>query len=565
MKRILLLTRILIKGSGALNLGGDTQQKKRRFGKAGMTLLLGFVGVYMGALGVIFASGGYDLLSPVGLESLVITLAVSAASFLVFFFGLFYVMSVFYFSNDVTRILPLPFRPGEIITAKFLTTLFYEYLIVLMLLLPAMATYGIRSGAPFLFYLYALVILLLLPVIPLVLSSLVIMAIMRFAPAARNKDRFTMVSGLLALFVGLGLNFGLQAVMSRTSEADLPALLSKSAEAIASVTSRIFPGTWFANYALAKPEGIDSFLMLLLFAGLSALFFVLLYFAASLLYFKGVIGISDSPSRGRKLSDSEIAETSSAGGATGAYVLKELRILFRTPIFFMNNVLLNFMMPFIMLFPFLMNSSGDGAFTVGMIRGFMASLGDPAYLKYASYVLLGLYGFITFTCGTNGITETAISREGSCAYWMKIIPMSYRRQIFAKILTGILLSAGGAIVLLAVFTVLAAPPLWLVLLGLAVIPGAVALPNITGMAFDLYTPKIKWDNEQKAVKQNMNVLLGMLASGIFGAAVVVPPIVFAFSLAATAAYVIALPAVLSVISAYGIRSIAGRRMLRLAP
>ncbi|MHB1454940.1 MAG: putative ABC transporter permease subunit [Saccharofermentanales bacterium] len=564
MKRIFLLAKTLIKGSGVANFSGDTEGKKKRFGKVGMILLLTFVGIYMGALGVIFVFGGYDLLSPLGLESLIITLAMSAASFIVFFFGLFYVMSVFYFSNDVVKLLPLPFKPGEIITAKFINTLFYEYLVIIVMLLPAMAAYGILSSAPLLYYVYAVLVLLLLPVIPLVLASIIIMAIMRFAPAARNKDRFTMIGGLFALVLGLGMNFGIQSVMSRSSGADLAALLSKSADAVASVSSRLFPGTYFANYALSKPDGLDSFLMILIFAGLTALFFAVLYFIANLLYFKGVIGISDSVSRGKKMTDAEIAETSSRGSAVGTYVLKELRILFRTPIFFMNNVLMNFLMPVIIVIPLFLGESGNEEFSIKMIQNLMTSMTSTGDLKYAAYILLGLFGFIMFTAGTNGITESAISRDGNCAYLMKIIPMSYKSQILAKILTGIALSFCGALIIYIIFIIILAPPAWFALACLAIIPGAVLLPNISGMIFDLYMPKIKWDNEQKAVKQNMNVLYGMLFAGICIGLTVVPVVKLELPFPQALIFISVFPLVLAALSAYFVSRITNRCMIQLA-
>ncbi|MDF2533597.1 MAG: putative transporter protein, partial [Clostridia bacterium] len=43
---------------------------------------------------------------------------------------------------------------------------------------------------------------------------------------------------------------------------------------------------------------------------------------------------------------------------------------------------------------------------------------------------------------------------------------------------------------------------------------------------DLNFPKLHWDNEQKAVKQNMNVMIQMLISVVAAAVIIVPAIVF---------------------------------------
>ncbi len=43
---------------------------------------------------------------------------------------------------------------------------------------------------------------------------------------------------------------------------------------------------------------------------------------------------------------------------------------------------------------------------------------------------------------------------------------------------------------------------------------ALSFPGITvGLLIDLLRPYLTWDNPQKAIKQNINVLLGMVAGG----------------------------------------------------
>jgi ABC-2 type transport system permease protein len=267
--------------------------------------------------------------------------------------------------------------------------------------------------------------------------------------------------------------------------------LSMSVDKISRISSSIFPGTYFANYALAKPEGWDSFGMILIFIVISFIAGIILYYAGNLLYFKGVIGIGASGARGRNLTGIELDKSTVSGNAFFTYVKKDLRVLFRTPIFFMNNVLVTVLFPFFIVFPILMNSSDSGGSQISMLRELAEANAFSGDMKIASYILVGLFGFISFTCGTNGISESAISREGNCAYIMKIIPMSYKSQIWAKISVGILLSIIGAVLSLTIMTVFLQPPLWFFLVCIAVIPGAILFPNITGIIFDLYMPKIK--------------------------------------------------------------------------
>lgn len=564
MRNILLLVIAMLKGNGLASLGGDrARKKKKRFGSTGSIIAIFFAGIYMGGLAVFYVISGFNYLKPLGLQSIIIGLAISMIAFLVFFFGLFYVMSVFYFSSDIEKLLPLPITPGQLLAAKFLVTLAYEYLVTLVLLVPAMVTYGILEKSGILYYVYMIIIVVLIPIVPLVMASLIIMLIMRFSPAARNKDRFTLIAGTLAILGGFGLSFGMQVILRNSESSTFSMILSQSADKIARITSSVFPGTYFANYALIKPEGWVSFGMIIIFMVLSLAAGLLLYLAGNLIYFKGVIGIASSGSRGKRLTGAEIEESAVSGNVFITYMMKDFRVLFRTPIFFINNVLMIFFMPVIMVIPFFLSSPGD-SFQLSQVRILVETTIFTGDMRIAGFILMGFSGLVTFVCGINGISESAISREGNCAYIMKIIPMSYRSQIRAKISVGIILSTLGAFLILILFTVILIPPVWFVILCACAIPGAVLFPNISGIIFDLYMPKIKWDNEQKAVKQNMNILYGILLPTVMIGAMAAVIISTELPFAAAAAFIVAFPLLLSSASAYFVNRIVNKTMLQLA-
>jgi ABC-2 type transport system permease protein len=399
---------------------------------------------------------------------------------------------------------------------------------------------------------------------PLVISSLLIMLIMRFSPAARNKDRFTLAASIFAILLGLSLSFGMQSLISKSESVDFAQILSQSADKISRISSGVFPGTYFVNYVLVKPEGWDSLAMMLAFIGITALSFLLLYAVGNLVYFKGVIGISGSGSKGKKLSKSEFDESTASGSAFITYVKKDLLVLVRTPIFFMNNVLVSVLLPLIMFIPLLTGVTDNSGIQLSALREMAQTTLFTGDFKIAGFILVGFFAFITFTCGTNGISESAISREGNCAYLMKIIPMSYRSQIWAKISAGIVVSLVGALLILGILIVVVLPPFWFVLLCIAVIPGAILLPNITGIIFDLYMPKIRWDNEQKAVKQNMNVLYGIFFSTMVIGLMVASVVTIPFPFAGAAAFIVCVPLLFSGLSALIVNKVLNKTMLQLA-
>ncbi|HBP38076.1 MAG TPA: hypothetical protein DD640_04930, partial [Clostridiales bacterium] len=516
MKNLFRLASVMIRGNGLLSLSGDTGRRRKKRSLIGSLILFTLLAVYLTFIMTFTSIGFYDLLAPAGLQSLLISLYLSLGVLMVFFFGVLYVVSIFYHSSDVEKILPLPLRADDIIGAKMLVTAFYEYLFLVALVAPGLIVYGVRSGAGLLYFLYLLAVIVILPVIPLCLSTILVMLIMRFTPLARNKDRFSMVSGMLALALALGVSFGSQS-LSSFSEKDLSNLLGSGAGKIARITASIFPGTSQAAVALAEPAGwpaAGQIALLILIA--AAVLFVTLRLSR-LLYFKGVIGLTSSAASHRRLTSRELADTGASQPAFWAYVLKDVRVLVRTPIFFMNNVIINFLFPFFIALPLLAQNGSDEIST--LIRMLRETAFDPQSGTASLALAIG-FAAACFVSGTNGIAESALSREGKLLYLMKIWPMSYARQLWAKLTVGILFSLCGTLLVFLIFIILIQPPLWFDLLLLAVLPGATLLPNLAGIIFELFWPKLNWDNEQKAVKQNLNVVYGILLTMLVSALVI---------------------------------------------
>mgnify|MGYP000870023652 FL=1 len=86
----------------------------------------------------------YTLLETTNQEPVLLTMAVLGGQLMVLLFGLFYLLSTFYFSGDLKLLLPLPLRPRDIIGAKMAVVLASEYLTLLPFIAPIFIVYGIR-------------------------------------------------------------------------------------------------------------------------------------------------------------------------------------------------------------------------------------------------------------------------------------------------------------------------------------------------------------------------------------------------------------------------------------
>lgn len=111
----------------------------------------------------------------------------------------------------------------------------------------------------------------------------------------------------------------------------------------------------------------------------------------------------------------------------------------------------------------------------------------------------------------NGTASSTFSREGAQFWMSKIIPVSPREQVTAKFLHSYMISLLGIAASTIVFVAFlhlelgTLAPAWLLALA-----GSVPMTAL-GMIIDLARPLLDWTNPQKAIKQNLNVLFGILA------------------------------------------------------
>lgn len=506
MSRYIILTKVMLKNFNLLPLRSDKPGKSRIRGV--LLLVLVFVALLPLSIGIgSFTYRGYGILKGINQEGILLGMGLSVVSMAIFFFSIFYVISIFYFTKDIEGLLPLPLKPSEILAAKFTVALFYEYLNALMFLAPMLIGFGTAAGAGFMYYLYSLLVFLILPVFPLVYASIIAMVVMRFTNIARNRDRFRIAGGIAAMLLAVGINavstrFG----RSPMSPEQLQQLLEQGNNSYVGIMSGIFFSNRFAVMALLHSEALKGFVNMVLFF-LICLFFVMLFLSfGEGMYFKGVLGLSEASAVRKKYTERELGKSVRQSSALKAYTVKELKLLFRTPVYFMNCVLMNFLFPVFFLLPFLVQP--------GEMQG-LRMLGDYiAAGKGGAVVLASAFGISVFITAANGITASAISREGTGIFVNKYLPISYKTQIMAKVLSGVGMGAVGTLSMILAAVIFIQIPAYLILLILAASILGIVFSCFTGILLDLNFPKLVWDNEQKAVKQNFNVVLNMLISAV---------------------------------------------------
>lgn len=499
MSKFIALTKVLLK-TGTQSQNNKKNKTQIKGIMLGLILVLAFTPMAIGFGG--FISTAYDGLHAIGQEAVILGFGLSVVCVVIFFFGIFYAMGIFYFSMDVENLLPLPFKPWHIMAAKFAVVLMYEYLTELIFFLPTIIAYGIKSNGGILYYTYGVIIFILLPIVPLVIASIINMIIMRFTNIAKNKDRFRLIGGLIAMCFGVGINIYIQRITQNISQMEITKLFEQGNNSLLTLATKMFPSTNIAVNSLVNTSNIQGFINLILFIAITLASLIIFIILGETLYFKGVMGVSETSSKRKIFSNDELIKNTTQNSSLKIYILKELKSLFRTPIYFMNCVLMNFLWPVFLLIPIF--SQKDGKTQLNMLTGFLQNS------KTAGIALGGFFAFMVFVSCSNAISTTAISREGKNLYILKYIPMKYKDQLMAKVLSAVVLGVAGMSLVCIIAIILLKLSIDLIILMFIIGFLGILFTSFIGIFIDLNFPKLMWDTEQKAVKQNFNVMISMI-------------------------------------------------------
>lgn len=523
LQRIFLLTKLLIKGGdfsfGSGGILGKRKKKQASLGssvakKVGMLLLYLLLAVYVGGISFYIGASMTKAAIASGSASSIPQFVVPSICLTAVIFGFVYVVTAFYHTNNTETLLSMPFRPAEIIAARYLQVMSYEYMTLGAFFLPFMIAFGIYSGQTVLFYLALIVVILLLPFLALALVTIVIMLLMRFTRFFKNKDRFTVVSTIIIMLAAFGISFALNMSVNPGMNAGggLPTISQSTAENVAKI-NWLFLGSDFATQWLSNSASLQGWLYGLAFIAATLVWGALLLFVAQKVYFKGVMSVGASTSRNRALDSRETAALSGSSGRFSNFVRKEVRVLMRTPAFFSNNILMCFLMPVLFLVPTYIGFSSSGMNLADM-RAATAALfqNEQAFTAAGVLIMMITVGMMLFLSGTNGTAAGAISREGTGAYLMKLYPYSFSKQILAKYLVAVLFSLVSPVILMAAIQIALNLQLRLLIPLLVLIFLAVLMVNLLGLVADMAMPKLNWANEQQAAKQNYNMLIEMFGS-----------------------------------------------------
>lgn len=474
------------------------------FGLAALGVLPTLYGI------VLLIENAFLILKPMEQERALLTLGFLAGQLLILLFGIYYVISAFYFSRDLEMLIPLPLRPYEVMLSKFAVIVINEYLTVMAVVLPVVITFGVLAKGGAGYWVNAVLVYAALPIIPLAIVSVLVVAMMRFINVSRKKDILILAGSILLIVASLALQVGLRRSQGQGPNASAQAVTAffTSPDSLLNRFGSKFPPSIWAAKAVAGGFSGKGLANLALLLGTSLALFAVIIVLAEKLFYRGLVGLSETTGKKRRLTRDEMSRRVSSGRRAGAAVFgREWRIMNRTPIFLLNGVLVVVIVPVIFVLMATMGSGkgggGGGSDLSAMLKTMTSA--NPLYAILAAAL------FMTICGSLNGTSSSTFSREGAQFWLSRVIPVAPREQAAAKFLHSYLIAMLGVVtasVVAAIVLHLRAVHL-AAAAGLALVAGV--LLTAVGMIIDLARPLLDWTNPQKAIKQNLNVLLAMLA------------------------------------------------------
>lgn len=484
---------------GLSSIAYSFKSKKNRwqtiiFSLAMLSLLPTYILLVMGLGGI------YDVYSEIGQRSMFLLSGFLLSQVMVFVFGLLYVMSKYYFSNDLAHLVPLPIKPSYILGSKFITLMISEYLTSLPIILPFIFIYGIKGGEGLIYWIYSFLLALTLPVIPLVLSSILIMVFMKYTNIGRKKDLIRTITAVmfivLMVYVQLKINTITQKALMQGDNFLIN--LVKDSNLLVKSLGRGFPPSQWAALSLANYSNIMGIVHLLTFVGVGVLSFIIMIYLSESIFFDGLIGnIEVSASKGRLGKKVSIKDSTRQTKPYLALAKKEIMMLLKTPVYLLNSIGGVIMIPIILV----MSTMSGGEESIGSIIKIIET--KPEFM-----VLVGI-GFIVSLGMLNNVGSTTFSREGKNFWIQRTLPIKVKDQIIGRILASVAIQILGLIALLGSLAFVVKLNIeTIILISVLGLLGSIPMTQI-GMIIDILRPLLTWTNPQQAMKQNLNVLIGM--------------------------------------------------------
>ena len=478
----------------------NTKKKDGTYRKpsAGKIILLALLYLYVAAtflfISTIVAVGLAMSMIPSGQSAMYFGLATVFAFGLVLVFSIFETKSELFECKDTELLLSMPIKPSDIVIARLMTVLIYNFIEAGIVIIPFSVVYAVLGGNP----LYSVLGVISVFAVTLLATSVAMAFGYLVAMISRKLKNNSILTSFISVILFVVFFVVYYSLLSYMPEGD---------ELIITV-----PDQPFITAIGAASSGNILALALLLFVS-----FGVSYLAYRIVSAKYIGIVTYTGSEKRKEYKRSVLKK---GSALEALTRKELRLFFSSSTYILNSALGNV---FTLIF---------GVYVLIFGKDLVATINTEISFPYGFIESLTLVG-IAFMCSMSNISASALSLEGKSFWIIKTLPVPTRTVLISKILPHIIVSLP--------FNIVAAI---LCMIGLGVdafyaasyivLPIAMTvLYSILGLIFNVAFPKLEFENEAQPIKQSLAVFLSGVVEVVYSfiiAAIVAVPAFFGFGI-----------------------------------
>lgn len=427
----------------------------------------------------------------IGLEFMCILLCVFT-----FIFSFNVILNELYFTGDIENLLPLPIKPREIVGAKIASIFCAESLVQLLVIFFSVVGFFFALRLPFKNFLLGILGMITLPIIPIIYCSIISLLIMSFTRFIKNKETIRKVGLVFVLAVLMLFVYFLGALQNFDLELYIEGFVNVD-QTFLHVMRGILPHINLFIDILVT----GSIRSLLIYILVNIGFIVVLLGLADVCYFKGVVGLSSKDTSSKK-SSSNILNNIKVENPTNSYFKKEIFTLFRTSSYFLNCILINFIWP---IFVYVICKLKFPNLTLSELKSLVTSTDNNTLIIIFMFVI----GVSILLPALNSIASSSFSREGKNFYFMKYIPMDYSSQVSVKLLVSFIIAFVGVNAFSLIFYLVIGLKVSTAFIFLVISFLAILFICSLGIIIDSINPKLVWDDELNALRENSNNFIVM--------------------------------------------------------
>ena len=479
--RLLKLQTVNLFGLNEFRYTKDSGKRKRYIALAAVWVLVIFmVGGYAGAMSYALVKTGMGNIIPMYVYTVV--------SLLILLFTFFKAGSIIFSMKGYELLISFPVSKSSIVISRFLSMYVTNLLMAMLVMIPAVAVYGVLEKPVISFYVMFLVGMLFAPLLPLTIASILGAAITAVSVRVKHKSIVQAVLMVILIVVVMAGSM----LMSNNGEGFTEDMFKNMAKIMEEQIGKIYPPALWFDKAVYGQWSCMAVVLLVPLAVFGVFVAILQKHFQSICMKLNAVTTKNNYRIG-KMDSSGVLKT---------LWRRELKRYFASGIY-VTNTIVGYVMAVL---------ATAAVFFVGADRmGEFKGIPD-----FGNVVKSALPFLIALLMSITSMTSCSISMEGKTFWQIQTLPVKSGKVYLSKIMANLTVAA-PFYVISVVFACLTVEPDLATYFWIAVIPALyLFFMAVVGIRINLAFPVLNWDNEVRVVKQSASTLVTMLVGIITG-------------------------------------------------